>query len=663
MRYFMRLGAAAALCFTFSVPGVAADWAPIDEDLLALSEPRLDPDADAEAIFWDVRIADRMQGDMPQTFEDQYVRIKIFTERGVEKYSTVDLATVRKTSITTLLGRTIKPDGTIVELEKATIFERDVVKAGDVRVRTRSFSMPNVEVGDIIEYQWREITDNSFANYQRLYFQRDIPTWKITYHVKPSEMAGRLGYIMQSQAYNVTHSGFQPEPQGYFATYVEDAPAFTEEPYMPPGDQVRSWLLLYYSLRGDTDAEKFWNKHGKELYSEYHKDMKPDGTIKKAVASIVDAADDDAAKVDKILQFCRTEIQDIYHDRFGVSAEQRADMKENKGPGDTYERRMGTSYQINMLFGSLLEAAGLEVRVAQLPRRDDRFFDERFLNPYFLNGYAMAVRVDGEWRFYDAGSPYVSPGMLLWPEEGVLALVTDPKRPEFVRTPLTEPEGTTDSRFAELELAPDGTLSGSIREVVTGHRGVSAKRIYDGLSEDERVERVTKRLQNRLSTAEVTDVVINNADSVDGVFSYSYKISVPGYAVPTGKRLFLQPSFFERNTSARFATSERKHDIYFSYPFSEKDHVVIRMPEGYELEDAEAPQSFQLGEFGEYTVRLATTSTGNLIYNRTFVWGVGGMLLFPASSYPQLKGAFDEMHKQDEHMVTLRPADSATEGR
>ncbi len=41
---------------------LAADWRPIDPAELAQKTPRVDPAADAEAIFWDVHIEDRIQG-------------------------------------------------------------------------------------------------------------------------------------------------------------------------------------------------------------------------------------------------------------------------------------------------------------------------------------------------------------------------------------------------------------------------------------------------------------------------------------------------------------------------------------------------------------------------------------------------------------------------
>jgi hypothetical protein len=75
-------------------------------------------------------------------------------------------------------------------------------------------------------------------------------------------------------------------------------------------------------------------------------------------------------------------------------------------------------------------------------------------------------------------------------------------------------------------------------------------------------------------------------------FVYSFHMRVPGYAQRTGKRLFLQPAFFQKGIAAMFSASTRKHGIYFHYSWTEDDTVTIDLPAGFALENAEAPQSF-----------------------------------------------------------------------
>jgi len=111
------------------------------------------------------------------------------------------------------------------------------------------------------------------------------------------------------------------------------------------------------------------------------------------------------------------------------------------------------------------------------------------------------------------------------------------------------------------------------------------------------------------------------------------------------------------------ATSERLYDIYFNYPWSEHDSVTIEWPEGFALEAAESPQSSTFAEVGGYQVKLAVEGDRKLVYTRELRFGENGNILFPANAYSQLKVAFDFIHQQDSHTVTLRQADSPAAAR
>jgi hypothetical protein len=66
---------------------------------------------------------------------------------------------------------------------------------------------------------------------------------------------------------------------------------------MPPEDQVRSWLLLFYSRGSKVDADKYWIEHGKEIYKDIKIQMKIDGAIKKKAAELTAGLSDPEEKV------------------------------------------------------------------------------------------------------------------------------------------------------------------------------------------------------------------------------------------------------------------------------------------------------------------------------------------------------------------------------
>lgn len=63
------------------------NWREISPADLQLASSRVEPNADAEAIFWEVRVDDSTENLVMR----HYIRVKIFTERGREKYSKIDI--------------------------------------------------------------------------------------------------------------------------------------------------------------------------------------------------------------------------------------------------------------------------------------------------------------------------------------------------------------------------------------------------------------------------------------------------------------------------------------------------------------------------------------------------------------------------------------------
>ena len=64
------------------------DWKPVDPAELSLKSPTVEKEADAEGLFWEVRIDDNPDGNL---IFNHYIRVKVFTDRGRESQSKIDL--------------------------------------------------------------------------------------------------------------------------------------------------------------------------------------------------------------------------------------------------------------------------------------------------------------------------------------------------------------------------------------------------------------------------------------------------------------------------------------------------------------------------------------------------------------------------------------------
>jgi hypothetical protein len=627
------------------------DWKPVDPAELTMKAPVVERDADAEAIFWEVR-ADDAGEDFVLT---HYIRIKIFTDRGRESQSKVEIPYVGDTRIKDVAARTIKPDGAVVELKKEDIFDKTVVKGGGLKLRAKSFALSGVEPGSIVEYRWREVHPNGWANNMRLRFQRDIPVESVTYYIKPS--ASILGAnVMRFEPFRMAQPKFTKEKGGFFSTTVTNVPAYREEPYMPPEDEVRKWMLIYYSSEEKLDPKSYWNSFGKRFYELTKSDMKANDEVKRKAAEVAGDAQTPEQKLERLYDFCRTQIKNLNDDALGLTEIDRAKLKDTKSPADTLKQGQGSGRSIALLFGALAQAAGFDVRPALLADRSDHFFNPSLANAYFIDLVVVAVKVGDQWRFYDPSETYLPAGMLAWGAEGQDALVTDPKECVWVTTPLSPPQKSLEKRAASLKLSEDGTLEGIVHVEYTGHAGAYMKEYNDDDSPQQREETLRNKIKARMSTAELSDIKIENVADPVKPFTYEYKIRVPGYAQRTGKRLFVQPAFFEHGAQPLFTTSDRSNPVYFHYPWSETDTVEIELPEGYALDNADAPTPFQANDISKYDVRIAVTKDGRkLIYHRDFFFGGGsGGVLYPVASYAPLKTLFDELNKSDNHTITLK---------
>lgn len=634
------------------------DWKPIDPGELSLKSPIVEKDADAEGLFWEVRIDDSPEGDLIFT---HYIRVKVFTDRGRESQSKIDLPYGNlfggEIKIRDIAARTIKPDGSIVELKKEDVFERTIVKISGLKVKARSFAMPAVEPGCIIEYRWREVRVKRAAHYIRLQFQRDIPVQRVQYLIKPLDF---VGASFNSITLHGRSSPWVKEKNGFYSTTMTDMPAVHEESRMPPEDQVKTWMLVFYKRSGDKpDPQKYWMEVGKTYYDDKKSLMKANDEVKQLAASLIADAKTDDEKLERLFEFCRNKIKNTSNDASGLTPDERAKLKENKSPSDTLKRGMGTGADVDLLFAALANASGYDARIVLAPDRGDLFFDKSIPNDYFVDPQNIAVNVGGTWKFFNPGYNYIPFGMLRWQEEGEQALITDPKQPVWVETPISSPEKSLVKRVAKLKLSDDGTLEGDIRVEYSGHFAIERKEEIDDDSESQREEGLKEEIKYQMSAAEITNIKIENVTDHVKPLIYFYHVRFPGYAQRTGKRLFLQPAFFQHGLGPLFATTNRRYPIYFHYPWSENDLVEIDLPTGYALDNADAPAPFASSKITEYKPTLSVTSDGKmLVYKRSFFFGGGGTVLFPVESYPQLKNYFDTMHKEDNHSVALKQASS-----
>ncbi|MEP6902506.1 MAG: DUF3857 domain-containing protein [Actinomycetota bacterium] len=619
-------------------------WRPVTQAELEMQTPLVEPDADAEAIFWEVRLDDKNSGKL---FYNHYVRVKIFTERGRERFSKFDIPFTKGKKVEEVAARVIKPDGAITELQPSDIFEREIYKAGKIQVKAKSFAVPGIAPGVIVEYQYKETFKGDSANGERLVFQRDIPMQKATYYIRPYKNAA-----LNFSFHNMPGLEFLPNQDGFYFATRENVPAFREEPQMPPDDEVRQWVQISY----DSSRSSFnWRYLGSQIGLYFDEVTKANKEIEQKSAELTANAASDEEKLKKIYEFTQKQIKNVSFDT-SYTDEQRENIK-NKKASDTLKRGIGDAADIDLLFAALAKAAGFNPYMILSGDRSERFFDPgKNFGLSYIHRSGIGIKQGQGWIFSSPGVPFMPFGMLDWYEEGVYTMAANGNGFNWIRSSLTEYAKNVSNRTGKFKLLEDGTLEGSIRVEHNGQAAIIRRREMFLKSPTEREEILKKSWKESVPTAEISAFAIEDFGDVSKPYSYSFNVRIPNYAQKTGKRLFFQPGFFEYGRNPLFSSATRKYGIYFDFPWSENDSIEIELPKNFELDNADSPSAVVDSEnIGSLEVNMSIVKATNVLkYKRHFYFGGDGNIIFPIESYQPIKKLFDAFHKADTHTISLK---------
>ena len=571
-------------------------WEPITDAERQLKAPLVDKEAGVEALFWKVHVEDQFQGEDPRRLLKHYVRLKIFDEKGKESAATIDIEPPLSTNIINVSARTIKADGTIVEMKRDAVFQRDLVRAGGRKMKVTSFAVPAVEPGAIVEYRYTEAHDKPDFLYAKLQLQRDVPVEHVTYYVKalPSDY---ITYRMAAWAFHCQTTPLKLERDGYQSLSLDNVPAFHEEPDMFSQNDVRPWVLLYYRKDEKRDPDKYWTEVSKRHYDELKQALKANNELKQIVSEVTAGAKDDAAVV-ALLNYVWAHTR-AFSDP-GVTDADRAKVKMPKDrrrtASEILSSGLGTEDELNILFAAMAASAGLEARPVLMPSRADVSFDPKLAEEYFLDNIDMAVKIGDQWKLYDVSARHLPPGMLSWTEEGVQALISDPKKGTFIKTPYSPPEASLTQRIARFTLSEEGALEGDVTEIYNGHSASARRNDFDGESEARQQDIVKEHVVAVFAQAQVTNMSVRNVNDSNKPLEIRYHIKLDAYAGRTSKRILLQPLYFQRGSVPRYTATKRDYDVAFPYAWKEIDQISIKLPEGFTLEKPGNPRA--------HTVRL-----------------------------------------------------------
>jgi hypothetical protein len=619
------------------------DWQPIaQEELKMTSEPKA-PGVPALFLY---RQVDRDDADRRETI---YQRIKILTEEG-RKYADVEIPFLKgRDNIKGIKARTIQPDGSVTNLE-GNVYEKIIVKAKGVKFLAKTFTMPDVRVGSIIEYRYVDDINPDYIYDSYWTLSSDLFTKLAKFSLR------KYPHLLLVWSWpNGLPEGTQPPKENHGTVYLEaqNIPAFQTEDYMPPERELKYRVdFVYQALNTEKDQAKFWDDYAKLRFINNEQFLDRRKQMEAALATIVQPADDAQTKLQKIY----ARVQQLRNFSFErektaqeVGRDQRRDIRQ---VDDIWKQEGGNRNAINFLFVGLVRAAGMEASFVLVSTRDSYFFKPELVNSRQLNHDVVLVRLDGKDLYFDPGTAHMPFGLLPWYETAVKGLLPNKNGGTWIQTPAIGSDVSKIERKAALRLTDDGTLEGKLTVTYSGLEAAEIRR--DGDDQDDAARK--KLLDNAAREILPVDAEVTLTKEPDWTgssftFAAEYSIKVQGWTSNAGRRQIMPAGLFSGGEKHVFEHANRTHPVYFHHAFAKIDDVTVTLPQGWKIGSLPSPAN-QDQKVVAFNMKVEEDH-GALHISRVLRIDV---LAVNASHYSALRQFFQFVRSGDELQIVLQPA-------
>jgi transglutaminase-like putative cysteine protease len=632
--------------------GASVPFQPVDPEELKMTSEPLAPGAPAIILY---RQVDRDDSSDPG-HQDEYIRIKVLTEEG-RKYADVEIRFDRENEkIGSIRARTIQPNGTIVDFN-GQVFEKNLVKGQGVKYLAKTFTLPGVQVGSIIEYSYTANLSGYWIFNSHWILNEELFTRKAEFSIKPYETSGSAP-ISLSYVWNALPPGtdLPKEGKGHITRMeAKNIPAFQAEDYMPPESEMKSRVDFIYANGAEPkDQATFWATTGKNWNEYLEKFIGKKKAMEEAVGQIVAPGDTQEVKLRKIYD----RVQEIRNTSYEVQKTDQEQKRAREKPAENVEelwkRGYGDGTHLTWLFLGLARAAGFEAYGCWVSSRAEYFFTPATMEGRKLNANVVLVKLNGKDIYFDPGAAFTPYGMLAWAETGTPGLRLDKDGGSWIETSLPAASESRIARVAKLKLSETGDLEGKLTVTYTGLEAMY-RRLDNRNSDD--VER--KKSLEGLVTSQIEGAaqaeLTNKPDWThsEAPLVAEFDLKIPGFMVNAGSRAMIPAAIFTAGEKSLFEHAERVFPIYLDYPYEKSDDITMELPAGWQVKSL--PAALDRGLSLHHYSLKAVQGQGTLNLTRKLTMN---FLHLNKEYYPMLRSFFQMVRTGDGEQVILQPGET-----
>jgi hypothetical protein len=273
-----------------------------------------------------------------------------------------------------------------------------------------------------------------------------------------------------------------------------------------------------------------------------------------------------------------------------------------------------------------------------------------------LDDDVIRVKLSGQNVYLDPAAKFYPFGILPWQDTGVDAFLIDKDGGTFVKIPKPSSIDAATIRRATLHLSEDGSLSGPLEVDFTGIRACAIRQNERNDDQAGRNKDMTDEIKSWLPAGSKSEITkISGWDDSSAPLVISGTIAIPTYATTAGRKMLLPLTPFIPLEAGSFQSVRRVNDIYFDFPYEQRDDISIALPPNYLVESL--PQKVPAVTLQSLQYSISSEKQGNSIkVKRTL--DVDDVL-YPVTFYSVIRQAFSSVKTGDDEQAVLESAASA----
>lgn len=582
----------------------------VSEEELRMERYDRDPDAEAVILYEELRTY-FLIGNQFTRMTDYFIRIKVLKAEGKE-YADINLPYVFQRENYANLDAVAYNlvDGKIVKtpLKKQYLFREEV---GDEQWMLK-FSIPEVREGTVIEYRYRMNSD--FVTYiPSVVVQHDIPTVRMKATVEIPEYlrfnVNTKGYLSINMRENTIAGRIAGTDVPYnvreITTEGRDIPALKKEPFVWNRNEFRSMIDFELSqiAMPFSDVQNFsltWKDVNEALAeTDFNSNIRMGNPFKEETAAIVARNLAPRQTLHELLRLVQSHMK--WDGKYRLMS---------SSPRNAADKGTGNSAEINSVLMAAVKDAGFDVVPLLLnPRSRGRL---PLAHPSFDGISTFILRVtldDGKFAYLDGTDPDsdvdLLPTDLLVDRARIYGVSGDVGWCDLSRLA----PGNTHINMT-LGFDPELSVHGRITERYTNVPALRCSSAYsDARSEEEYVEALEEEHHIRIDS-----LTINGLRSAH----LTQEFTMTREPETAGDFIYLNATIIPFLTENPFKSPERKYPVEFDNPASYTMQGVLRLPEGYVVE--ELPRAARFNAFdGDITCfYMAQATNGVIQFNMRF---------------------------------------------